>query len=89
MTDVSADRAREELSDWLAGKVAALLGNPAETVDRAAPMGEYGLDSIAGLTLATAIEDRLGIEVDPAVVWDHPSVDQLAAFFTGPQVGTS
>ncbi|WP_327341313.1 acyl carrier protein [Streptomyces europaeiscabiei] len=85
MTEVHADRAREELGDWLAGEVAALLGDPNGTVDRSAPMGEYGLDSIAGLTLATAIEDRLGIEVDPAVVWDHPSVDALAAYFTGTQ----
>ncbi|MCX4712998.1 MULTISPECIES: acyl carrier protein [Streptomyces] len=85
MTEVRVDRTREELSDWLAGEVAALLGDPTGTVDRAASMGEYGLDSIAGLTLAAAIEDRFGIEVDPAVVWDHPSIDELAAFLTGPQ----
>ncbi|MFH8291786.1 acyl carrier protein [Streptomyces sp. NPDC018059] len=85
MTEARADRACDELSDWLAGEVAALLGDPTGTVDRAASMNEYGLDSIAGLTLAAAIEDRLGIEVDPAIVWDHPSVDALAAFFTGPQ----
>ncbi|UNS95068.1 acyl carrier protein [Streptomyces tubbatahanensis] len=89
MSEDRAAHSLEELSDWLAGEVAALLGCPPETVDRAASMGEYGLDSIAGLTLATAIEDRLGTEVDPVVVWDHPSIDALAAHLAGTRAGTA
>ncbi|MCX4692906.1 acyl carrier protein [Streptomyces sp. NBC_01408] len=79
----------QALADWLAVESAALLGTAPERIDRTAQFGEYGLDSIAGLTLAAAIEDHLGIEVDPTVIWDHPSIDELAAFLTKGRAATS
>ena len=78
-----------ELREWLATEVAVLLGIAPETVDRSARFGEYGLESISGLTLAAAIEDHLGIELDPTVVWDHPSIDELAAHLIEAQAATS
>ncbi|MFD7505023.1 acyl carrier protein [Streptomyces sp. NPDC059850] len=77
------------LREWLAAEVAVLLGIEPETVDRSARFGEYGLESISGLTLAAAIEDHLGIELDPTVVWDHPSIDALAAHLIEAQAATS
>ncbi|WP_416969928.1 acyl carrier protein [Streptomyces sp. 4F14] len=81
--------AQAALRDWLTTEIAQLLGTAPEDIDRTAPFGEYGLESISGLTLAAAIEDHLGIEVDPTVVWDHPSIDALAAHLTEAQAATS
>lgn len=78
-----------ELQDWLTTEIAQLLGTEPEDIDRSAAFGEYGLESISGLTLAAAIEDHLGIEVDPTVVWDHPSIDALAAHLIEAQAATS
>jgi acyl carrier protein len=78
-----------ELRDWLIDEVATLLGRPAESIDHAAPFGDDGLDSVSGLTLAAAIEDHLGVEVDPTIVWDHPSIDALAEFLAGQAAAAS
>ncbi|WP_050371898.1 acyl carrier protein [Streptomyces acidiscabies] len=77
------------LQDWLTTEIAQLLGTAPEDIDRLAAFGEYGLESISGLTLAAAIEDHLGIEVDPTVVWDHPSIDALATHLIEAQAATS
>ncbi|MFE3904293.1 acyl carrier protein [Streptomyces sp. NPDC059153] len=78
-----------ELQDWLATEIAPLLGIAPEEIDRSAAFGEYGLDSISGLTLAAAIEDHLGFEVDPTTVWDHPSIAALSAHLIEVQAATS
>ncbi|MFF2013525.1 acyl carrier protein [Streptomyces sp. NPDC058195] len=77
------------LQDWLAAEVAQLLGTEAQDIDRSATFGEYGLESVSGLTLAAAIEDHLGVEVDPTVVWDHPSINELAAHLIEARGATS
>ncbi|MFB8139945.1 acyl carrier protein [Streptomyces parvus] len=81
--------AQAELQDWLAAEIAPLLGIAPEEVDHSAAFGEYGLDSIAGLTLAAAIEDHLGVEVDPTAVWDHPSIAELSAHLIEARAATS
>jgi len=43
-------------------------------------LAEYGLDSIAALTIAGDLEDELGIELPPTLLWDYPSIDDLASY---------
>lgn len=43
-------------------------------------LAEYGLDSIAALTIAGDLEDELGIELPPTLLWDHPTIDELATY---------
>ncbi|MEK8145304.1 acyl carrier protein [Streptomyces sp. M10(2022)] len=78
-----------ELQDWLTNETAQLLGIAPQDIDRSAAFGEYGLESISVLTLAAAIEDHLGVELDPTVVWDHPSIAALAAHLIEAQAATS
>lgn len=42
------------------------------------PLSEYGLDSVYVLGLSAEIKDHYGIEVEPAVMWDHTSLAPLA-----------
>ncbi|AOR32924.1 hypothetical protein BFF78_19305 [Streptomyces fodineus] len=63
--------------DWLGERVAHYLGGP---VDPDAPLAEYGLDSAAALSLYGDIEERLGPVIEPADIWDFPTVRSLAGF---------
>jgi acyl carrier protein len=70
----------QELQSWLVDRVGQYLPGLAEPVDPHREIGEYGLDSIAVVAFAADVEDLLGINVDPTVVWDHPTIGQLAKF---------
>jgi len=75
--------ARAFLLDWLSHR----LGVLPTSIDRGAPLSSYGLDSRDAVTLAGALEERLGQRISPTVAYEHPTVDKLAAqlvAITGP-----
>ncbi|MBY4012776.1 acyl carrier protein [Rhodococcus fascians] len=67
-------------TEWLISKVAGFLNIAPETVDIDRPLAEYGLDSVYALTLCGDMEDAFGIEVEPTMAWDYPSVAAMAGF---------
>ncbi|WP_282689675.1 MULTISPECIES: acyl carrier protein [unclassified Streptomyces] len=76
-----------QLQDWLVDRVAEYLPELAEPVDPHRELGEYGLDSIAVVAFAADVEERLGTDVDPTAIWDHPTVAQLAEHLAGELAG--
>ncbi|GAA4982792.1 acyl carrier protein [Pseudonocardia tropica] len=88
MTPTVPDTA--ELSEWLAARVADYRELDAAEVDPDVPLAELGLDSVYALTLCGDIEDRWGIDAEPTLAWDHPTITALATHLherlrTGPQ----
>lgn len=71
------DTNRVELKPWLAERVAGYLEIEAAELDSTAPLAELGLDSVYALTLCGDIEDAFGIEVEPTLAWDYPTLDLL------------
>jgi len=43
-------------------------------------LAEYGLDSIVALTIAGDLEEELGIELPPTLLWDYPTINDLAGY---------
>lgn len=70
-----------DVKQWLTDQVSVHLGQSSVRTD--VLLAEYGLDSVHAMSLAAAIEDEWDLVVDPAVTWDHPTIDELAAFLTG------
>jgi acyl carrier protein len=68
----------EAMTDWLVDRVAEYRDVPAEEIAPDVPMAELGLDSVYVLSLCGDVEDRWGIEVEPTVAWDYPTVTALA-----------
>ncbi|MBN1239293.1 MAG: amino acid adenylation domain-containing protein, partial [Gammaproteobacteria bacterium] len=64
---------------WIVGRLAETLGTGTERIDPAQSFQALGLDSLQGVELAGRLEDLLGIEVSPTVVWEHASIDAAAA----------
>lgn len=67
----------EEFRDWLIQRIAHHQRLPEATIDPRAPLADYGLDSVLVVSLCVDIEDHLQVTLDPAAVWDYPTVDAL------------
>ncbi|MDX2599665.1 acyl carrier protein [Streptomyces caniscabiei] len=78
--DKPGSMAVEELEKWLVKCVGEYVPDLDEPVDPDQQLGEYGLDSIAVVAFTADVEDRLGIQLEPTAVWDHPTVSRLARY---------
>ncbi|MFE0875678.1 acyl carrier protein [Streptomyces smyrnaeus] len=67
-----------EFVRWLTARLAEFLGRSADDIDPRTPFAEYGLDSVAALSLYGDIEDEFALYLEPTVAWDHPTVEALA-----------
>ena len=67
-----------EFADWLAARLGEFLQRPAHGIDPRTPFAEYGLDSVAALSLYGDIEEEFALYLEPTVAWDHPTVEALA-----------
>lgn len=70
----------EAIASWLVDYLAKELAVAPETIDRRAALTDLGLGSRQAVILAGDLEDWLGRELDATVVYEHPSVEALAAF---------
>lgn len=69
----------ETLEDWLSDRLAELLGIAADDVDPDAPFAELGLDSMQAVAISGDLEELLGRSLDPALLWEFPTIKRLAA----------
>ncbi|MEV8538207.1 acyl carrier protein [Streptomyces sp. NPDC051572] len=69
----------DDVKKVLVDAVAAEAGVAPEELATDRPFTDYGLDSMAALSVGMEIEDVCGL-TDPPVdlLWDHPTVDTLA-----------
>lgn len=72
----------ERIQVWLVSEVAELLSVAPETVDTQELLSNYGLSSIAGMVLSGDVEEWLGLKLDPAVVWEYPTIEMLADYLS-------
>lgn len=74
----SATMDATEIESWLRQKVAEYSEREPTSFDRDTPLADLGLDSVYALVLCGDLEDAYGIEVEPSIVWDHPTIGELA-----------
>ena len=67
-----------DVQQFLSGCVARVAGRPVTELDLDAPIVEYGLDSVSALTVVFEAEERFGVELDPADLWDYPTLRSLS-----------
>jgi acyl carrier protein len=68
----------ETIAAWLAARIADYRQVRPEEIDPELPLADLGLDSVYALTMCGDIEDHFGLETDPTVAWDHPTINALA-----------
>ncbi|MFW6695378.1 amino acid adenylation domain-containing protein [Streptomyces sp. MAR4 CNX-425] len=79
-----APPAPADVERWLVERIAHGLGLSPAAVDTTRPFTALGLDSRQATAIAAELGDRVGRPVSTGVVFDHPTVRQLAAHLGGP-----
>ena len=83
----NATRSPHEIEAWIAGALERRIGTPVAEIDRDLELNAYGLDSVEAVILGGEIADWLGIDVDPAIVIEHPTVARLGRALAAAQAG--
>ncbi|MDT9696488.1 acyl carrier protein [Streptomyces sp. P17] len=67
------------LVPWLTERVAFHLRKPAEDIDPDTPLADYGIDSVAAISICGEIEEEFRIAVSPTIAYDFPTVHAIAS----------
>ena len=67
-----------EIQTWQITYLANVLEIDAEEIDIAVPFDRYGLDSSVAVGMSGDLEDWLGYEFDPTLLYDYPTIEALA-----------
>ncbi|MGW2157708.1 amino acid adenylation domain-containing protein [Nonomuraea sp. NPDC001699] len=63
--------------DWLAELFSETIGIPVDALDPTAEFGDLGVESVMLAELVQRIEERLGESLEPSLLLDHPTLEQL------------
>ena len=74
----ATDMSRDALASWIGDWVSNELGLGKDELDGDRSLLEYSLSSVSATILVGDLEDHLGLELAPTLVWDHPTVNGLA-----------
>ena len=69
-----------DIVDWLVFQLADQVGLDPSEIDIQKPCAEYGLDSIAGVSIAGDLEVWLDLPLSPTLLWDYPSIDRVSQY---------
>ncbi|MER5642223.1 acyl carrier protein [Kitasatospora sp. NPDC002227] len=85
MTDqeMSVRVSAEDIEQWLMERVSYYLETPIEEIDPDVSLAEHGLESVYAFALCGDIEDKLGVTVEPTLVWDVDTVAALTVHLAG------
>jgi acyl carrier protein len=70
----------QEICKWLVSRLSIILGVQPDAIQVQTPITSYGLGSIQALTLVADIEDWLGWALEPTLLWDYPTLEEVARF---------
>jgi phthiocerol/phenolphthiocerol synthesis type-I polyketide synthase D len=73
----------DELGRWLVEQVAELCELHCDDIDPRRPFEEYGLSSRDAVELSGGLEELLGTNLPATLLWEYPTIAQLAAGLTG------
>ncbi len=68
----------EKLRIWLIAAVARYARVSAASVTASTAFQEAGLSSLSAVMLSGELCDEFGIEVDPLLTWDYPTIGEVA-----------
>ena len=67
-----------EIQSWIVSYLAELLELDPNDIDLAIPFDNYGLDSAVAVGMTGDLEDWMGRELDPTLLYDYPTIEVLA-----------
>lgn len=74
---------RQAIESWLINWIAREIGLPPADVDTGKSLLNYSLSSVTAMMLVGDLEEWLGLTLPPTLVWDYPSIAEIAEFLVG------
>lgn len=68
----------DQIVDWCRQHIATLLDFPVERIPVDAEFDTFGLDSAAAVSLVVDMEEWLGTEVSPSLLFEFPTIQLVA-----------
>ncbi|MEM9272464.1 MAG: acyl carrier protein [Cyanobacteria bacterium P01_F01_bin.143] len=76
----SEKRTAKEIKKWCVSYIAEILEIDPDEIETSVSFDRYGLDSSAAITLTGDLEEWSGLELDPTLMYDYPTIDALAKY---------
>lgn len=70
---------QQQVQTWMIDYLAKLLMLDQARIDITDTFEIYGLDSAAMVGMTGDLSDWAGIEIDPVIAYDHPTIDAMSA----------
>jgi acyl carrier protein len=67
------------IAAWLTNYVAHLVRRSPSEIAHDVPLSRYGVDSASAVHVTGAIEEWVGMELDPVLLFEYPTIQDLAA----------
>jgi|SRR5215213_10451912 len=68
----------EAIQAWLVSHVSEALKVSTAEIDACVPFANYGMSSMAAVSLSGDLEDWLGRPLPATIMWDYPTINALA-----------
>jgi len=81
MTGEAASIEASAMKDWIVNYITSVLDIPADPFPLADPFDSYGFDSAELVIMAGVMEEDFGVEIDPRLLFETPSVDGVVETF--------
>ena len=86
----TSDYGTDAISAWLVDRIASEMNVEPETISLDETFSNLGLDSLKTLVITAKLGEFLGAEeLNPALLWDYPTIQKLAEHLTGLVQGTA
>lgn len=76
---MSKAKSNAEMQEWLVERISTAL-KIKNGMDLDAPFSRYGLQSIDAVILAMEIEEEIGVELPPTLLWEYNTINECAAY---------
>lgn len=70
----------EAIQAWLVSHLIEQLGIAPQEIDMCAPFDSYGLDSMIIVSLTGELEDWLGCQLSPNLLYEYTTIEALSQY---------
>lgn len=71
----------DEIGTFITDILAKILKVKSSDIVATIAFDRFGLDSAGAFKMVGALNERFGTDFEPTILYDHPTVNELAAFF--------
>lgn len=74
-----------QVQEWIVHRLARILDVAPEAIDVNERLENYGLESVEVITVSGDLSDWIERKVAPTILWDYPTISQLAEYIANDQ----